>query len=36
MKMQTTIYAPVAGKIAEKLVAAGDKVEAKDLLLVIA
>jgi pyruvate carboxylase len=35
MKMQSTIYAPIAGKIAQKLVNAGDKVEAKDLLLVI-
>jgi pyruvate carboxylase len=35
MKMQSTIYAPVGGKILEKLVSAGDKVDAKDLLLVI-
>ncbi len=35
MKMQSTIYAPVAGKITQKLVNPGDKVEAKDLLLVI-
>ncbi len=35
MKMQSTIYAPVAGKIVKKLVNVGDKVEAKDLLLVI-
>jgi pyruvate carboxylase len=36
MKMQTTIYAPVSGKIAERLVHVGDSVESKDLLLVIA
>ena len=35
MKMQSTIYSPVAGKIQQKLVQAGDKVEAKDLLLII-
>jgi pyruvate carboxylase len=35
MKMQSTIYAPIAGKIGQKLVNVGDKVEAKDLLLVI-
>jgi len=36
MKMQTTVYAPVAGKIAERTVAVGQTVEPKDLLLVIA
>jgi pyruvate carboxylase len=35
MKMQTTVYAPVEGKIMQKLVAAGEQVEAKDLLVVI-
>ena len=35
MKMQSTVYAPVAGRIAQKLVNVGDKVEAKDLLLVL-
>ena len=35
MKMQSTIYAPVAGKIAQKLVHTGDKVDSKDLLIVI-
>ena len=35
MKMQSTVYAPRNGKIAQKLVSVGDKVEAKDLLLVI-
>ncbi|HEV2690473.1 MAG TPA: pyruvate carboxylase [Bryobacteraceae bacterium] len=35
MKMQSTLYSPVAGKIVQKLVQAGDKVDAKDLLLVI-
>ena len=35
MKMQSTVYAPVDGKVIEKLAAVGDKVEAKDLLLVI-
>ena len=33
--MQSTIYAPVSGKVLEKLVSAGDKVDAKDLLLLI-
>jgi pyruvate carboxylase len=36
MKMQTTVYAPVAGKIAERPVAVGQTVEPKDLLIVIA
>jgi pyruvate carboxylase len=35
MKMQSTVYAPVSGKLVQKLVNAGDKVDAKDLLLVI-
>jgi pyruvate carboxylase len=35
MKMQTTVYAPIAGKVVQRLIHAGDHVEAKDLLLVI-
>jgi pyruvate carboxylase len=35
MKMQTTIYAPVTGKIVQKLAYVGQHVEPKDLLLVI-
>jgi len=35
MKMQTTVYAPIAGRIAQKNVAVGATVEPKDLLLVI-
>ena len=35
MKMQTTVYAPVAGKITEVLMKARDTVEARDLLLLI-
>jgi pyruvate carboxylase len=35
MKMQSTVYAPVDGKVTKKLAAVGDKFEAKDLLLVI-
>ena len=35
MKMQSTIYAPSDGKIAQIMVKVGDKVDAKDLLLVI-
>jgi pyruvate carboxylase len=35
MKMQSTVYAPVEGKVAKRLANVGDKVEAKDLLLVI-
>jgi pyruvate carboxylase len=35
MKMQSTIYSPVAGKVKQKLVNVSDKVDAKDLLLVI-
>jgi pyruvate carboxylase len=36
MKMQSTVYAPASGKIAQKLVNIGDKVDSKDLLMVIA
>jgi pyruvate carboxylase len=36
MKMQSNIYAPVSGRIAKVLVAAGQQVEAKDLLVAIA
>ncbi len=35
MKMQSTIYAPIAGKVTQLLVTPGQQVEAKDLLLVI-
>ena len=35
MKMQTTVYGPVAGKVTQKLVNAGQQVDSKDLLLVI-
>ena len=35
MKMQTTVYSPVAGSVKQLLVAPGAHVEAKDLLLVI-
>jgi len=35
MKMQTTVYAPVSGRVTQKLVHPGDKVEPKDLLIVI-
>jgi biotin carboxyl carrier protein len=35
MKMQTTVYAPVAGKVIQKLVQPGQQVESKDLLIVI-
>jgi pyruvate carboxylase len=35
MKMQTTVAAPVAGKITQRLVQPGQSVEPKDLLLVI-
>jgi biotin carboxyl carrier protein len=33
--MQSTVYAPVGGKVKELLVQPGQHVEAKDLLLVI-
>jgi len=36
MKMQSNIYAPVSGRIAKLLVAPGQQVEAKDLLVTIA
>ena len=35
MKMQSTVYAPVAGRVKELLVQPGQHVEAKELLLVI-
>ncbi|MGC1188445.1 MAG: pyruvate carboxylase [Candidatus Acidiferrales bacterium] len=35
MKMQSNIYAPIAGRVAKILVATGSQVEAKDLLLTI-
>jgi pyruvate carboxylase len=35
MKMQSTIYAPISGRIAQLLVDPGQRVEAKDLLVVI-
>ena len=35
MKMQSTIYAPLAGKVTQLLAQVGDNVEAKDLLVVI-
>ena len=35
MKMQSTVYAPAAGKVVEVLVGPGDQVEAKDLLVVL-
>jgi pyruvate carboxylase len=35
MKMQSTVYAPIAGKVTQLLVSPGQQVEAKDLLLVI-
>ena len=33
--MQSTVYARVEGKLVKKLVSVGEKVEAKDVLLVI-
>ncbi len=36
MKMQTTVYAPIDGKLQDLLVKVGDTVDAKDLLAVIA
>ena len=36
MKMQTTVYAPIDGKVQELLVQVGHTVEAKDLLVIIA
>ena len=35
MKMQSTIYAPTAGRVSRILVEADQQVEAKDLLLTI-
>jgi pyruvate carboxylase len=35
MKMQSTIYAPIDGRITQRLVQVGDTVESKDLLVVI-
>lgn len=35
MKMQTTVYAPIGGQVKQKLVAVGQTVDAKDLLLTI-
>jgi len=35
MKMQSTIYAPMAGRINQLLVEPGQRVDAKDLLVVI-
>jgi pyruvate carboxylase len=35
MKMQSTVYSPVAGSVKQLLVQPGQHVEAKDLLLVI-
>jgi pyruvate carboxylase len=35
MKMQSTVYAPVSGKVLKLLAKAGQQVESKDLLLVI-
>jgi pyruvate carboxylase len=36
MKMQSNIYAPIAGRVSKLLVAPGQNVEAKDLLVTIA
>jgi pyruvate carboxylase len=36
MKMQTTVYAPIEGKVQDLLVSVGNTVEAKDLIAVIA
>ncbi|MCW5976563.1 MAG: pyruvate carboxylase [Bryobacteraceae bacterium] len=35
MKMQTTVYAPIAGKVTQKLAYVGQHVEPKDLLMVV-
>ena len=35
MKMQTTVYAPVAGKVNDKVVQVGETVDTKDLLMVL-
>jgi len=36
MKMQSNIYAPIAGRVTKLLVIPGQNVEAKDLLVTIA
>jgi pyruvate carboxylase len=36
MKMQSNVYAPIDGRVAKILVAPGQQVEAKDLLIAIA
>jgi pyruvate carboxylase len=35
MKMQTTVYAPIEGKVKKLLVESGNTVDTKDLLLII-
>jgi len=35
MKMQSPVYAPVEGKVTKKLAKVGDKVKAKNLLLIM-
>jgi biotin carboxyl carrier protein len=35
MKMQSTVYAPVSGKVTQILTQVGQSVESKDLLVVI-
>jgi biotin carboxyl carrier protein len=35
MKMQSNIYAPISGRVSKLLVAPGQHVEAKDLLVMI-
>jgi pyruvate carboxylase len=35
MKMQTTVYASVSGKVVEKLVQVGETVDTKDLLMIL-
>ena len=35
MKMQTTVYAPIAGTVKEIAVAVRDSVEARDLLMIV-
>ena len=35
MKMQSTVYAPVAGRVKQVLAQVGQTVESKDLLVVI-
>jgi pyruvate carboxylase len=36
MKMQSSIYAPIAGRVVKLLVTPGQHIEAKDLLVTIA